>query len=212
MSLLEIISEIESIRTKRNTAMTIIESSDIIKTINHIKKQIQCIKHQSKRGQLLQIYNILEKNVLMYIKATNKKTGIFCIGEKTDGQIYYKEINIVPPYSSYDYDDIFHTFKISQILFNFQIATDKEIKNLEERFYANENQDPAYHYGTKYWIGEQIDLNLNDIKTIYHITKTVNPTNVPHRWLGKDIKIIFDYVSKGPVISPLSICQDIGIP
>lgn len=201
-----IIQELESIITKRNTAMTIIESNDITKTLNHIKKQIMCIKHESKRGQLMYLYNILNKNVSLYVKLYNKKTGIFCIGELVDKQIYYKEINIIPPYSSYDYDDIFHTFKIAQILFNIQLATNQEIKKLEDLFIVGNKN---YH-DAKYFFDNQIDDNMDEIKIIYHITTTKELSNIPSRWFGKkEIKLIVDHMFNST--SPLSMCTDIGI-
>src|ERR1700689_5412400 len=80
--------ELESLRMKRNTAMTIIETTDISKTLVSIRRQVSAIKHKSKRSQLMRVMKELESNI------TSKKIqrGIVCIGEKINGEIYFKYI------------------------------------------------------------------------------------------------------------------------
>ena len=208
----QILTELQSIRMKRNTAMTIIEASDILKTISHIKKQIQCIKHQSKRSQLLQVFNVLDKNISLHIKSGGKKTGIWCIGQLMDSEIYYKYIDVIPNVSSYDYDDVFHVFKITQILYNIQNASEPEILNLINRFKIDTLKDND-EYKKRYFIGDQIDENINQIKTLYHITTSKNSSLIPTRWLeldkSKQIKLIIDYTFD--TSCPLSLCNAIAI-
>lgn len=207
----QILTELESIRTKRNTAMTIIEVSDIQKTLVSIKRQILCIKHQSKKIQLLNVFTELEHNVDKHIKATGKKTGIFCIGQKIDGDIYYKHIDVVPKASSYDYDDVFHVFKIAEIICNFQRASDQEIKKLVARSVASISNNENNEYETRYYVGDEIDQNIDEIHTIYHFTSNINPTPVPIKWIGigKIIKLVID--PKLDKTCPLSLCKNVGI-
>jgi hypothetical protein len=211
---IQLLSELQSITMKRNTAMTIIESSDILKTITYIKKQIQCIKHQSKRSQLLQVYNVLDSNIMTHLKSGGKKIGIWCIGQLMDTTIYYKYINVNPPISSYDYDDIFNVFKITQILYNIQPASESEILNLISRFntkYTSKEKSISDEYKSRYFIGNEIDENIDQIKTLYHITKSINSSPIPIIWLSKNkqIKLILDYTFDPSC--PASMCNAIGI-
>jgi hypothetical protein len=210
----QLLTELQSMTMKRNTAMTIIEASDILKTITHIKKQIQCIKHQSKRSQLLQVYNVLDSNIMMHLKSGGKKTGIWCIGQLMDTTIYYKYIDAIPAISSYDYDDIFNVFKITQILYNIQIANEAEILNLINRFntkYVSKEKIISDEFKSRYFIGQQIDENIDQIKTLYYITKKNNASPIPIRWLehNKKIKLILDYTFDPSC--PASMCDAIGI-
>lgn len=209
-----ILTELESVRMKRNTAMTIIESSDVQKTLVSIKRQILRIKHQSKKVQLLNVISELEDNVTKHIKTTGKKTGIFCIGQKIDGDIYYRYIDADPKVSSYDYDDVFHVFKIAAIICNFQTATSQEIQKLIKRSVDAVNQQVQEHqndYDVRYFVGDEINQNIDLIRTIYHFTTSENPTNVPIKWIGigKEIKLVIDH--KFDRSSPLSLCKAVGI-
>lgn len=202
-TLIETLRELESQKMKRNTAMTIIEASDMKKTIASIKRQISSIKHKSKRSQLMRVMKELETNIM----SLKIQQGIVCVGEKINGEIYFKYIKSIPRISSYDYDDIFNVYQICIILFNILPASKNEIESLKKRI-DNPNHN---EYETRYFLNDEIDKNLPVIRTIYHVTKSTNYRNISLDWLDKDItiKLIVDHESD--CSSLLSVCKAIGI-
>ena len=230
---IEILRELEFITMKRNTAMTIIESSDLTKTLVSIKRQISAIKHQSKRSQLMRILSELEKKVA----SLKIKTGIICTGQKVNGEIYFKYID--PPTSSqfsstYCYDDIFNVYQISIILFDIKHASQKEITSLIKLVESDLNQPQSNkiydqtdyskyneYDGQKYYMNESIEKNIDKISVIYHITKSSKYRSIPLSWLTitaatisdkeqkKDVKLIVDYEFENT--NPLSVCCGVGI-
>lgn len=217
-SIIHLITELSEIRTKRNTALTIIEASDISKTLIGIKRQILCIKHKTKKVQLLNLFQELDINVKKHLNANNKNTGIFCIGHKIDNDIYYKYIDVDPKISSYDYDDVFNVFKISILMFNLQTITPHELKELIGR--TDDKMNDNIHnkmseftddYKYRYFMDKEIDIYMDVINTIYHVTPSINPIPVPIKWLasGKQIKLIIDPIFDKSC--PFSVCGSIGI-
>lgn len=197
---INIITELKQIVARRNTAFTIIESNDITQTVVSIERKVSAIKHKQKRSQLLNVVKYLKHEVKTITKG-NKKIGIFCVCLKMDGNMFFKFIDSKPGYSLYCYDDRFHTPVITQILFSIRSITDQETDRLTKHCDTRE-----------YFVDQEIDDNIDMIRTIYCFTNSDSPQDIQTEYLesGKEIVLVVDKLFKPS--SVLSICNNIGIP
>ncbi|VBB19013.1 hypothetical protein YASMINEVIRUS_1545 [Yasminevirus sp. GU-2018] len=211
------VRDLASVTAKRNTALTVIEPKDVDKTLASIKKRVSAIKHDNKRSQLLFVVRHLER----MIAESGVKTGIFCVAQKMNGDIYYKHIaftdGILPKESAYYYDDVFHILKIQEIVFDLKPASDKEMELLTKTVMVStdtstgQSGQSSQHYTREFFVDNEITANLPHVRTIYHITKSDTPRIVPFEWLeaGCSVRMIVD--RKFDDKSPLLVYKDVGL-
>lgn len=172
------LQELQNIRAKRNTALTIFEPKDMLKMISSIRKQVSCIKHDSKRGQLLWVVKHLEDKV----KENTIVSGICCIAVRMDGSIYFKHLPATVWKSEYYYDDCFHLLRVQEVLLSIPRAMKKEIDDLDRDLLTS---------GESYQIDPTkigVELSSDNIKIIYHIVLQNN--HIPLEFLSAPVKII----------------------
>ena len=172
----DILHELEGVRAKRNAALTIFGAEDLNRFVTSIKKQISCIKHESKRGQLLWVVKHLEQQ----IKENSITTGICCVAAKVDGSLYFKHIPTKVWKNEYYYDDCFHLLKIQEVLLSIPRMMPKEIAELERDIL--ENGDYYQLDATK------IMSEADDIRTIYHTI--VENGHIPLEFLQYPVKLM----------------------
>lgn len=170
----DILDIIVNFEGKRDSCLTIIlPSNSFDKNISKIKRKIFTIKHQSKKNQLLEIINIIEKNHNS-IKFKNKNL-IICCGMKVSNQIEFYELESLKSIDDleYYYDYKFYVNRvISLINSNIDYLNIKTTSNI---FSYLESKQELIIYEKE--LNKYLDSGLISCLILFEFNNTLNDSS-----------------------------------